>query len=328
MISLLTAALLAAAPEGLVIAQQAPDAATATIGFATERGVTKLATLSTAPDYTPRGSVSPDGKWAFAVTVLSPRTKTGELSAINLATGAVKKLASDVLGVERPRATADGHTIFVRIAKTTEPKEKGQLSTTTTEIWSAAPNSKPKKLASVEAIGVNLAGIWNGQVLLYRVDATGASIWRVPVTGGELAQVAQLVHGPFARDFNVAGDRLIYATLIGPMTKTYGIEALELTTGQSKILIKDPSDHLAPLGAPQGIAFTIGTPKGDMLMLKDEPLIEGRAFALAANHDGSELAVRQELPERQALIVVHGTTPTELPVIGHFEVFGFAEAAK
>src|SRR6185437_16188652 len=119
MLSLLTAALLAAAPEGLVIAQQAQDASSATIGFANERGVTKVATLTTAPDYTPRGSISPDGKWAFAATVLSPKTKTGDLSAIDLATGKVTKLASGVLGIERPLVTPDGHAIYVRIAKTT-----------------------------------------------------------------------------------------------------------------------------------------------------------------------------------------------------------------
>jgi len=328
MISLLTAALLAAAPEGLVVAQQAPDASSATIGFVNERGVTKVATLSTAPDYTPRGSISTDGKWAFAVTVLSPKTKSGDLSAIDLATGKVTKLASSVLGIERPLVTPDGHAIYVRIAKTTEPKEKGQLATTTTEIWSAAPGSKPKKLVSLDALGVNLAGIWNGQVLLYRVDATGASIWRVPIAGGEPYQLASLVHGPFARDFNVAGDRLIYSTLVGSMTHTYGIEVLDLTTGRAQVLMKAGTDHLAPFAAPQGIAFTMETPKGDVLMLKDEPLLDGRAFALASTRDGSELAVRDELPDRQELVVLRGATRTELPVQGHFEVFGFAEASK
>src|SRR4051794_11199569 len=104
------AALAFCAAPPLLVATQAPDEPTAHLGLATEHGLEELAAISTAPDSTPRGAISPDAK--FAALAVAPagrdRFRRGELYALELRTHALRLLAQDLDALERPRFTRDG----------------------------------------------------------------------------------------------------------------------------------------------------------------------------------------------------------------------------
>lgn len=317
MLFALLASTLAVAPP-LVVAAQQPDAEVAQLGLATADGFRALAQVNTLPDFTPRGVVLPDGAHAV-FAVVEARDWRGSLVQLDLRSGELVRLADDVFAQERPRALPDGRVLFVRVRMGEAPDR--ELAPALTGLWTVRAGEPPQQLATFDGYGANLAGVWRGQSLVYRVAREGASIWRVPARGQPVL-LAKLPHGPFARDFHVLGDALMFATAVKP--GSYAVQRLDLRTGALSTSLESTSDHLAPLAAGAKLLVT----DEDLHAIDSkQPVLRGRAFALAATRDGAMVAARVETAMGEHLVLVDPGGSRELPVAGFFEVFGFAERA-
>jgi hypothetical protein len=350
MILTLLVGLAATAQPALLFADQPRDAEAFHVRALVDGRVVELAHVAVRADHSPVGTVSPDGHTLLLASTPpdGERTQRGELLAVNLATGTVQRLATGILALERPRFTQDGkRALFVRLRDFAEPApehmKQGELGQVTTELWSVGlDGAGERRLAGVRAFGVNLVGTTPGLVWLYRVDREGVEVDTVADMGGEVQRRFALPHGPFARDFSIAGDALVLSTATDGAHGVHAVESYALSDGQRRSLVQAVSPRLAPLATGRGVLFSQPAVESDgtvddvlTLLGGREPLLAGppaSTYAEAATPDLGLVAVRRVDAAGAHLVWLdrRGAAPeaAQVPTDEDFTVFGFGEVRR
>ena len=124
------------------------------------------------------------------------------------------------------------------------------------------PAPRFRTLFAADGFALHIAGEWQTRIVVYRVDASGAAIVLVPEDGSPPKEVARVL--PFARDFSVSGNRLVFSNRAPNDSHLWQVEELSLENGSSQVLHVRKDEAVAPfaLGARTLLGTELLAPAG------------------------------------------------------------------
>jgi hypothetical protein len=195
---------------------------------------TVKATFEHLPDGSVKGRML--GKTAFVVADRVPmrdRSFSGVLLRVD---DKVTELCDRVFHASTPLVTDDGR-IFVERGRPGRERE-GELRVDDLTIDEIGKGS----IFSTKGYTTHLAGMFGRELIVYFVAPEGASLIAIDIDSRRNRQISRIA--PFARDFHVDGNDLIFANRTED--KRWAIEKLDLRTGASKRLVVTEDQVLAP----------------------------------------------------------------------------------
>jgi hypothetical protein len=121
--------------------------------------------------------------------------------------------------------------------------------------------AKVRTLYQTAGYETHLCGMYNNELVVYRVDEKGASLLAIDVDS--LKKRTLIPHWPSAaRDFSIdeASHQLVVQQRIDSPSANWGVFTIDLNTGQSTLLATSPSQDMAPHIMPGG--SVLYTPEG------------------------------------------------------------------
>ncbi len=205
-----------------------------------------LARLPHLPGATVRGAAMPDGRTVMVVA---------DRALFRVQAGAAPAQLCDRVDVaSRPLVTSEGRVLVSR-------SRGNEVS-----VDEIDPNSgAARPVWQGSGFLAHLAGAWNGEIVIYRVHAGGAALLAVTLDGGRVRSLIPSLP-PFARDFSIAGDRLVFAGRDEEDSNQWVVDALELRTGARERLYRSSSQHLAPHVWPGGLVAIAEDQRGLTLL--------------------------------------------------------------
>jgi hypothetical protein len=268
-ISLLLATLVLASP-----APPAPAAPPSTVAappialLASSHGRTELFVVR-AGDRTPgpvlaafdhvdgsvRGALLPDGSVLAAAPVRADSDRSFDGGLWRLETNGRARLLCDALTHASRPLSADGRAFVVRGATGAAPVE-GAMRVDELTVDEVDPASGALvTLHRYRGYLVHLAGFHDGRVVAYRVGPGVADIVAIEAAGGAVSSLLPSLP-PFARDFSLAGDRLVFRGRDERDASTWVIDALDVGSSARQRLFQGASFTLTPHAWPDGgVAF-------------------------------------------------------------------------
>lgn len=217
--------------------------------------------------------------------------------------GGVTRLAGGVGHARKPVASRGGPIYVERGLSGTPPTEAearaGRLRLDSITVDAIDPVSgSMHALYTDSAYALHLAGEARGELVVYRVDPSGADLVAVDEASGTSRLVATIP--PFARDFSVttAGDALVFSDRDDSAPDTWTVLRLDLGTGAITRLRTERGDAPAPFALPGGdVAWTAAGRRGMALASWPSgraplaPLGAGFDAVQAATTDGAWVAL-------------------------------------
>jgi hypothetical protein len=328
---------LAASPS-LVWTQQSPEARSASVVRQSPAGrIEVLASLPVLPGYEPRASLAPDASAiiACALDEARDRERGATLWRIALPGGKASALERGVAltpPIALSRARAAFLKVVARVPASPERRQAGEYDAVVTEIRLLLEGGNSVPLMADESYGLFLAGAIGDSLVVYRVSKDEAAFYLLPATpGASWRRLAAAPHGPFARDFSVRRGRLYFASLI-PGQVGAGVFSLDLSTGETREVVRVQSDHPTPLAFGGDLVFARPVASGEELAAWDGSAVRGLArtggvaFPLAGDASGRYLAFgRTGASQELWLLDREKPTPVRLSTETYFTVFGFGE---
>lgn len=336
-LALLFSALVAAeSSPWLIWSQQGPSDAVSQLVAGRPGQTRRIGSLPVRPDHEPRLALSKDGAWLLATTSTGRDPELGAtLWRIRLSTGEATRVAEGV-SYSKPLALPDGRGVFLRVAAFTPAAAESSpldFEGRTVEVQALDADGTAKRLAAFDCLGLHLAGVFGDRVVVYAVTRDEASFHAVSLSGSfPPRRLAATPAGPFARDFSVAGSRLVFASL-RPASRDHAVYALDLDDGQLRVLVETGADEPMPLASGARFVYTRRGGAGHELLSSNgetaEPQLATRGLpvALAIDGAGHLVAFRKQLSAAQQLWWFDATARQahRLETLRHFTVAGFAE---
>ncbi len=203
-----------------------------------------VATFSHLPDAMVRGALLPGTRTVIATADRAPtRDHAFDASLLRIEPGhEAVALFDRVDHAARPLVNADGRVFIGRGRGSALTIEEIDARSGATRVWLA-----------VDGYHASPVALHRGQLYAYVVDGAGASL---RASDGSVTRVVIPELAPFARDFTLDGDVLIYANRDRHL---WTIESIDLVSGARRRLYQSSSSHLAPHVWPGGdVAFDDG----------------------------------------------------------------------
>jgi len=268
-----------------------------------ERPGDPVASFTHLPDATVRGALLPGSSTVLATAdrALS-RDHSFDAALLRVEAGReAVELCDRVDHAARPLVDAAGR-VFVGRGRP-GPTREGALrldALTLDEIDAATGVAR----TLVERRGYHLSAVAaaGGRIIAYLVDASGASLLSIDPgapaapNGSVRALIADLA--PFARDFSVVGDALVFSDRDEQRRDLWVIDAVDLASGARRRLLRSPVQHLAPHAWPGGeLAFDAGRGLSLLRGGGRQPLGSGVDVVRALSPDGRLAALWHYPPE-------------------------------
>ena len=294
-----------------------------------------VATFAHLPDATVRGALLPGTRVLLAVADRAPvRDHSFDASLLRVEAGRSNVTLCDrVDHASTPLVTSDGR-VFVGRGRP-GPSLPGELRVDELSIDEIDPASGAARVVfRARGHHASLAGAHGRELLVYFVGPGGASLLAVDRDGGAVRTIASLL--PFARDFSLAGDALVFAERDEERHDLWVIDRLDLPSGLRTRLHRSNNQHLAPHVWPNGeVAFDGGGAAGLQLLGGNlhAPLGEGTDVLRAIAADGTRAAVWHYAPNAQwpdvGLLDASGRRAGKIvaPPSTRLEIVGFTSAA-
>lgn len=291
-----------------------------------------------------RGGMLPEGEVAMVVADLRRRGDPSfGATLLRLEPGAPPRvLAENVAHASRPHVTAEGRVFIERGAPGAEPDveaaRRGELRTDALTIDEIDPASGvARQVHRFAGYTTHLAGSFEGQLVVYRVDRSGAELVLIPMKGGA-PRVLISDLPPFAREFSVDDSGRLLFVNADRASRRWRLESLDLRSLERKILTTSPRPGLAPFAwrgevyySPDGAAGLARLERGERVELN---LFGAGSDRLEARSpDGRWIALSHRLPSTLPLPVSLGIDGVGMPLAypsgERCEVLGFVgEAAR
>jgi hypothetical protein len=195
----------------------------------------------------------------------------------------------------RPLASTSGDVFVERGVPGPWPSDTdiklGALRVDSIDIDAYTPLSGAvRHLYSARAYALHLAGEVAGELVVYRVDRSGASVIAVDELHGTSRVVASLP--PYARDFSIdLGGALVLSNRDGVDPHAWAISRMDLHTGTTTRLHAASDDQPAALALGSAVAWSSGGRRGLTIAGREiAPLGGGFDAPVLATHDGSLIA--------------------------------------
>lgn len=240
-----------------------------------------------------RAALLPDGAVLAAAPLTPGDDRSFDGGLWKLEPSGAELLCDALTHASRPLVTPDGRVFVARgtAGEWFTPTEMRVDHLTVDEIDPAS--GVVVTLHRFRGYLVHLAGWHDGRVLVYRVGPNIADLVAIDADSGDLKTVRKLP--PFARDFSVDGDRLVYRERDDRDSRVWVVETIDLSSGRSQRLHEGPSFSVAPHAWPGGgIALS---PEGrglELLGSRDRlhaPLGAGVDVVRAVSSDGRFVAL-------------------------------------
>jgi hypothetical protein len=216
------------------------------------------ATFSHLPDAMVRGALLPGTRTVIATADRTwVRDHSFDATLLRLEPGReAVNLCDRVDHAARPLVSSDGR-VFVGRGRAGVARD-GVLrvdALTVDEI--DARSGAARTVFALQGHHASPVAVHGDQLYVYAVAPEGASLRAVPLAGGRDRLVAELL--PFARDFSLDGDTLVFTTRDEQRSDLWVIDAIDLHNGARRRLHRSASTHLAPHVWPGGeVAFDDG----------------------------------------------------------------------
>lgn len=159
------------------------------------------------------------------------------------------RLATNIVHASRPLASPDG---FVYVERGSRGAQRiDALSIDAIDAVSGASH----RVLSWSGFALHLAGEHGGEIIVYRVDPSGASLVGLDRATGSTRTIATIA--PYARDFSVANGAIVFSNRDDRDPHLWTIERVDLASGARTRLHDERGDAPAPFAFPSGdVAWT------------------------------------------------------------------------
>jgi hypothetical protein len=332
---LLLPLLLASEPTTwLLWSQQGPDDDGADLVAGLPGRSRTLGRIPVVPGYEPRSDVSSDGK-AWLMTALEESRDPDSATLWKLALPSGKPVALEQgVSYQRPLALPSDRVAYIKVIAhhpvEAEAMRAGELESQTVEIRLREGSGGPKTLARLDCYGAHLAGATESGIAIYLVSRDEAAFYLVSFAPGTPPRrIAKAPAGPFARDFSVHGDELLFSSPL-PGSREWALWSVPLSGGEPRA--RAAVSPLAPAALASGgeLLFTRhGEAELQIATVGGTTLLSSRAtpLLLAADPRGRAVAFRRQTATAQELwwLDRHAGEARRLPTLRFFSVAGFAE---
>jgi hypothetical protein len=269
-------------------------------------------TVRAVIEHLPDGSVKGRswGKSFFVVADRVPmrdRSFSGVLLRIDDRT---TELCDRVFHASTPLITNDGRVFVERGRPGPETGEFRVDELTIDEIGRGT-------IFSARGYTTHIAGIFGSELIVYVVAPEGASLVAVDIDSRKTRPISQIA--PFARDFRVDGNDLIFANRTED--KRWAIEKMDLKSGISRRLVITDDQVLAPHPFRGDLAYQ----DHGLRLLGGGKLSDEREIVVAT--EGNVAAVIHEEGRGEELRVLDGEKVRQFvaPAHSHIQVIGFVK---
>jgi hypothetical protein len=267
-----------------------------------------LASLSHREGGDLRAAMLPDGTVLATAPWAAGRDRSFDGALFRLEGGA-ELLCDDVVHASSPLVMPDGRVFVARGRAGRGSASSMRIDALRIDAIDPASGAATT-LHRYRGYLLHLAGAHDGRVIVYRVGPGSADLVAIDASGRMTTLLSPLL--PFARDFSVDAQRIVFRGRHQSDSRTWVVDALDLTSGALTRLHQGPSFSLAPHVWPDGgVAINQGQSGLSLLGSRDSlraPLGPGvdrvRAFSsdarfVAALHTrAGELAVPFVLDRR------------------------------
>ena len=233
---------------------------------------TTLATIAHAPGAVLRGDVV-HGQAAFVVAADDERERAlydfgSTMWRVGASDGTVKELARGLYHASRPLASKDG-AVYVERGKagawpTLTEIKAGRLRVDALAIDAIDPQTGASRTVYTwSGYTLHLAGEYGAELVVYRVDSSGADLLAVDRASGRSRLVATLP--PFARDFSIdeARGAVMMSNRDEKDAHLWVVARVDLASGGVTRLASERDDAPAPFALPGGaMAWTASGRRG------------------------------------------------------------------
>lgn len=269
----------------------------------TAAALAPVATLGHAEDAAVRGVTVP-GSDAVAVIAdtLAARDLSFAASLYRMAPHRPPELICDrVVHASRPLATASGRVFVSRGVAGPPSEDRYRVDALTIDEVDLATGATRTVHAFAGYLAF-LAGAHGSEILVYRVDASGADLVGVDPDTGKVRTIAALL--PFARDFSVdpARGAIVMAERDESDSRAWAIDRIDLQSGARTRLRESASMSMAPFAWPSGAVVWSAEGRGGLSLLDGSgavpraPLGAGVDLVRAVSADGAWAALLHTVP--------------------------------
>ena len=236
---------------------------------------TTLATIAHAPGAVLRGDAL-HGQAAFVVAADDERDRAlydfgstlWRVARVGASDGSVKELARGLYHASRPLASKDGAVYVERGKAGAWPSaleiKAGRLRVDALAIDAIDPETGASRTVYTgSGYTLHLAGEYGAELVVYRVDSSGADLLAVDRATGRSRLVATLP--PFARDFSIdeARGAIVMSNRDESDAHLWIVARVDLASGGMTLLASERDDAPAPFALPGGaMAWTASGRRG------------------------------------------------------------------
>jgi hypothetical protein len=254
----------APAPELVLLETEGRGAETTVTSFDLERGTARRwATVTHLENAGVRGGLVRSGDAVAVIADREPGSDRSWGSALFLVEpGRAAEVVCDrVRYGARPLTNPDGSIIYIERGSAGEPRRgvTGALREDQLELAQVDASATGAVTTLFRARGFELypAAIAGDEVVVYLIDRTGAHLVGVGPNGRSRTILAQLA--PFARDFSLRGNTVLFSSRDAAHPERHTIEEVELGAGRARRLVESARPVVAPWVGPTGeIAYFDG----------------------------------------------------------------------
>jgi hypothetical protein len=237
-----------------------------------------------------------DATTFLSTAYLAIDTAPGDFGATlyRIAQGQTTALGDGLVHASRPLVLPDGSAVFETGAAGDAPAESDEMRIDALAIEHVdAASEKREVLYRSTGYALHLAGSVGRDIVLYRVNPDGADIATLSLDSHQLRVVARIA--PYARDFSIAGDNLVYSNRDASDASIWQVTELNLHRGQEVALLRTSGEAVAPYATLQGGIAYSGIHRAGLNWLRGDQKLTaplGDGFDAVEESSSSGLLVR------------------------------------
>ena len=216
------------------------------------------AELTHRPDAVVLGAVLPGTRTVLATALTAPERDVSWASTLfRLEAGQpAQPLVDRVYAFTRPLVTPAGRVFVLRGTPGPDPTDdsisRGELRSDLLTVDEVDPRTAAvRTVYSTKGYLAFLAGALRSELVVYRVDPSGAELLAVQVDTGSTRLLTKLA--PFARDFSVDSTTgTLYFTQLSSDGVSWQVEALQLASGAREVRVSHQQRSASPHAWPAG----------------------------------------------------------------------------